>query len=410
MKKLVGVVSAAVLALGAILTVPAVAAAVPASVVTSSEFMAVQPGNSIEFVRKTFGSNGKVVDRYDGPGTASDYVTVEFPTYYDGGQVEIGFLRRTSGTWYLVSKYAYWDNSAVRTANKATAAEFNRVKQGSSIASVRSTFGSSGTITEYYDAPGTEYDGVVVQWPTASVDGWVQVYFTKRTSGTWVVDTRSAYWDIYPAPAADVVTESEFFKVKAGNSVDFARSTFGGTGTIDYYSDAPGTADDAVRIAWPVASPEGWVALDFAKSSSNVWKVDRRRVYWARSAEPTSDVATSDELAGIWLNSSLDDARAAFGTAGTIVYYGDGPGTGEDIVDVAWYTGSSTDDVFITFWKVAGEWAIVNEDEIHSPWVSITPMAEVQSRSRAAQDPADDEMVHEIPAPAVPVWDLSGRA
>ncbi|GAA1710145.1 hypothetical protein GCM10009809_03120 [Isoptericola hypogeus] len=404
MKRIIGTAVAAVLLAGAGLA-PAATAAVPSNVVTSAEFNKVAYGNSIDYVRSTFGNNGKVVDRQDPAGTAGDYVRVEFPTYYKDGTVAVEFLRRTSGTWYLVSKYASWGNRATRTADKATEAEFNKVKQGNSIDYVRSAFGTNGTIVQTFEAPGTEFDFVALEWPTASTDGWVQVLFVKSSSGTWKVETRAAYWDVAPKRTTNKATESEFNKVKPGNSIDHARSTFGTAGTIDYYYDAPGSVDDQVRLLWPTESPDGVVYADFVKTSTGTWKVERRFAYWDRVAEPTTNVATQAEYESLTVGDTLAQVRGTFGTAGTVAAYLDEPGTAEDLVDVVWYTGAGSEDVFITFMKNAwGEWSIGGADYMSGPWTGdAAPQARAFS---AGPETAEPRSSFEQEAPARPSWDL----
>ncbi|GII98090.1 hypothetical protein Slu03_04680 [Sediminihabitans luteus] len=247
---------------------------------TSSEFYSVSYGHSIDHVRKTFGNNGKVVDRYDGAGTRYDSVTLEFPTYYEEGSVRVLFGKNAKGAWVLDSKAAYWGVSATRTANKATPTEFGKLKEGHSLDYVRSTFGTAGTITYYYDRPGTKYDNVTVEWPTDSVDGAVSIDFVKSTSGVWKLDSRSAYWAIEPAQTANKATPAEFAKVQVGNSLAYAQSTFGTAGTITYYYDATGTKYDTVTIEWPTDSPYGYVSLDFKKSSAGTWKVSDSYAFW----------------------------------------------------------------------------------------------------------------------------------
>lgn len=368
MNRIISTMTAAVLATGVGLMAPAAASAVPTNVVTSSKFARVTQGNSVDYVRTTFGSNGTVLQRRDVPGTANDYVRLEFPTYYPGGTVEVEFHRRSSGTWYLVSKYALWGNSATRTTDRATESEFDRVKQGNSIAYVRSTFGTDGTITEYFDAPGNADDGVVVEWPTASSKGRVQMSFTKGASGTWKVDTRAAYWTGVPRQTADKATEAEFNQVKAGDTIQRTRGTFGTDGTIRSYYDPPGTADDAVTIAWPTPSPGGAVTIDLAKGLSGFWKVDGRRASWDRTAEPTEDLATRDEFYSVATTDSLSLARKLLGSPGTVVNYADVPGTADDLIEVAWYTGPDTGDVVIVFRNTADGWTIVDVDDMSGPW------------------------------------------
>ncbi|MEN5075004.1 hypothetical protein ABE437_14385 [Isoptericola cucumis] len=408
MKRILGAAVVAVLAAGAGLGVPAAAtAAVPSGVVTSKEFAKVAYGNSISYVRSTFGSNGKVVDRYDGPGTADDYVRVEFPTYYAAGTVEIEFLRRSSGTWYLVAKYALWGNTAKRTADKATQSEFHTVKQGNTITHARKAFGTSGTITEVYEAPGTKFDGVVLEWPTASVDGWVQVYFTKSPSGTWKVDTRSAYWAVEARRTADKATEAEFDAVRIGNSLDHARSTFGTGGTIGYSYDAPGTVDDATIIGWPTASPDGYVELELGKRSSGAWAVAARHAYWAVPAKATTNPATEaeygtlrDKLANGY-QVSLSEARGVFGSAGTVVYRGDGPGTDGDQLLVHWYTGTDGADVLMNFVVSGGTWTALTVDDIAGPWSGAAAR-----RSLSSPEPSEPAPALEREQPERPSWDL----
>ena len=404
MKRIIGTAVAAAVVVGAALVAPAVATAVPSNVVTSAEFNKVAYGNSIDYVRKTFGTNGTVVDRLDVPGTVNDSVSVEFPTYYDEGFVQVDFARRSSGAWYLVTKYAYWGVTATRTADKATEAEFAKVAQGNSIAYVRSAFGTNGTVTETYDAPGTAYDSVVVEWPTASVDGWVQVYFAKSSSGTWKVDTRSAFWGVAPKQTADKATEAEFNKVKLGNSIEYARSTFGTAGTISFYYDAPGTADDMVSIGWPTAAPDGSVDLDFVKSSSGAWKVDGRSAYWARTATPTTDLATQAEFEKLGKGSTLDEARSTFGTAGTVVATWDGPGTDSDLLVMAWYAGTEGGDVTILFGKTtAGVWTILDDADM-TP--GIWPGGATARSFSDGQESREPSAPLHQEAPARPTWDL----
>ena len=404
MKRILGTALAAVLAAGAGLVAPAAAGAVPSNVVTSAEFNKVAYGNSLDHVRQVFGSKGTVIDREDPPGYGGDYVKVDFPTYYPNGTVEVEFLRRSSGAWYLVTKYAFWANAAARTADTATLPEFNRVAQGNSIAYVRSTFGTNGTITEYYDAPGNGDDAVVVEWPTEWVDGWVQVSFVKSSSGTWTVDTRSGSWAVDPAQTADKATEAEFDRVKAGNSIDYARSTFGTAGTIGSYYDAPGTVDDAVSIAWPTESPDGLVRLDFVKSSSGAWKVESRWARWGRPATPTADVATQAEFESLAAGDTLAHVRSTFGTAGTVTSRWDGPDVHGDWLEIAWYTGADTEPVFITFMVGSAEtWAIPGVDYMWGPW----PVGEQRAKaSSQGQEPPAAGAPPGADGPVRPSWDL----
>ena len=404
MKRILGTAVAAVLAAGAGLVAPAVATAVPSNVVTSAEFNKVAYGNSIDYVRTTFGNQGKVIDREDPPGYGGDYVRVAFPTYYADGTVEVEFLRRSSGTWYLVAKYADWANRATRTADKATESEYNKVTQGNSIAYARSTFGTNGTIVESYEAPGTEYDFVVLEWPTASADGWVQALFLKSSSGVWKVDTRAAFWGVAPKQTSDKATEAEFDQVKPGNSIDHARSTFGTAGTVNYSYDGPGTADDAVWLLWPTGTPEGLVEVDFVKSSAGAWKVESRWAHWDRTAEPTEDVATRDEFSSLAVGDTLAAARSAFGTAGTVVAYEDDLGTDADVVVVNWYTGPETEDVSIAFKKnTPTEWSIVSTDDMWGPWSWLALRSATPSEAGESPVPVGPSQTK---APVRPSWDL----
>jgi len=393
MKRIISTAVAAVLAVG--LAVPAAAtAAVPSNVVTSGEYAKVAYGNSIQYVRSTFGTNGTVIDRVDVAGTKNDYVKVRFPTYYKGGSVEVEFLRRTSGTWYLVTKWAIWANSATRTADKATSAEFGRVKQGNSITFVRQTFGTAGTVIEAYEAPGTKYDYVALQWPTASADGWVEVAFVKNSSGTWKVDTRAGYFDVVAKQTADKATRAEFDKVAVGNSIDHARRTFGTTGTINYQFDAPGSASDLVWLLWPTESPDGFVNVDFAKTSAGTWKATGRWAFWAEPAEPTDDVATEAEFTRLrdrLANGqpvSLSLARSVLGSAGTIGYRADEAGTDLDRLGVAWYTGTEGAEVQLSFVVSGGTWTALTTDDIAGPW-TVRALRSTAPEAAADAGPVD---------------------
>ncbi|SDS27770.1 hypothetical protein SAMN04489860_1193 [Paraoerskovia marina] len=194
MKRYISAAVACLLALSVSAVAAPAANAVPSRIVTSSEFYSVHQGNSIAHVRARFGNNGTVTARYDTSGWKYDWVSLDFPTYYDSGWVTVDFVRNSSGTWVLDTKYAYWGLTAVQTKDKATKAEFNRVKEGNSIDYARSTFGTNGTIISYVDAPGYAYDLVTIEWPTASPYGYVLLDFGKRSSGSWKVETRSAYW------------------------------------------------------------------------------------------------------------------------------------------------------------------------------------------------------------------------
>ena len=403
MKRILGAAVVAVIAAGAGLAAPAATAAVPSDVVTSAEFKKVAYGDAISSVRSVFGTKGAVVDRYDVPGTVDDYVRVEFPTHSEGGTVEVDFLRRPSGTWYLVAKYAYWGISAYRTVDKATLSEFNKVRQGTSITDVRRIFGTNGTITEQYDAPGTKHDGVVVEWPTDSVDGWVQVYFTRSTSGTWRVDTRSAYWAVEVTPTSDTVTESEFDRVRLGSSINQARSTFGTAGTIGYFYDAPGTGDDTTIVGWPTPSPDGYVELEFTRPSSATWTVATRTAYWAIPAKVTTDVATEEEFGTLRdeLESgrtvSLTEARRVFGSSGTVVYRSGASGTAADRLAVHWYTGAEGQDVVMSFAVSGGTWTAMSVDDIQGPWSGSAARRAMSSPTTVA--PFDG-------VPERPTWEL----
>jgi hypothetical protein len=285
MKRILSAAVAAVIAVGVGVAAPTTAsAAVPSSVVTTTEFLKVAYGNSIDYVRKTFGNNGTVTYKSDKAGTAYDRVTVEFPTYEDSGFVSVDFRRKTNNTWYLYTKSAYWGVDAPWTAtnNKATQAEFAKIAVGNSIDHVRKTFGSTGTIWSYFDAPGTSYDSVTIEWPTTSEYGWVWVDFVKTSSGAWKVDTRSAYWGIDAPWSAtnNKATQAEYNKLKPGNSIDYARQTFGTSGTITSYFDAPGYSNDSVTLEWPTTSEYGYVTVDFIKNSSGAWKIETLDAYW----------------------------------------------------------------------------------------------------------------------------------
>ncbi|MFC7878610.1 hypothetical protein [Isoptericola sp. NPDC057391] len=406
MKRILSTAVAAVIAVG--LAVPVTAtAAVPSNVVTSREFAKVAYGNSIQYVRSTFGTNGTVVDRIDVAGTRNDYVKVRFPTYYKDGTVEVEFLRRTSGTWYLVAKYASWGNSAKRTADKATSAEFGKVKQGNSITYTRQTFGTAGTVVETYEAPGTEHDAVVLEWPTESTDGWVQVYFVKNSSGTWKVDTRVAFWGEDAKRTADKATRAEFDRVAIGNSIDHVRRTFGTAGTIAYYFDAPGSSSDLVWLLWPTPSPDGFLNVDFAKTSAGTWKTVGRWAAWEEPAVATDDVATEAEFTQLrdrLANGqpvTLAMARSVLGSAGTIGYRADEAGTDLDQLGVAWYTGTEGAEVQLSFVVSGGTWTALTTDHIAGPWTARALRSAAPEATTGA-GPVDRD------APERPTWEHHG--
>jgi hypothetical protein len=375
MRRTLAAAGVAVLAAGVGLVVPAWASAVPSNVVTSSEFFRVAEGNSIGFVRSVFGSDGTVTERRDLSGTTQDLLVVEFPTAAADGVVQVEFARRVSGAWYLVDKYADWRNDPARTTDKATEQEFYRVKQGNTVAYARKTFGANGTVTRYRDALGFDLDRVSVAWPTASGRGSVELQFVKNSSGDWRVATRTAYWDVPPRQTVDKATEPEFYRVASGNSLDYARRTFGTAGTVNAYEDLGGTVQDALTVEWPTASPYGAVSVDFVRNTAGVWKVDARRAFWSDPAEPTADLATEAELESIVVAVERGDVvtlvrvRETFGTAGSVIAYDDRPGTAADVLEVTWFTGARFGDVRLTFDKSrAAAWAVTSAAHVISPW------------------------------------------
>jgi len=373
MKRILGTTVAAVLAaaVGLIASVGTAtsAAADGPEVVAPSEFFGVTQGDSLDRVRGVFGTDGTVIDRKDPPGYRGDSLTVEFLTPAVDGFVEVRFLRRSSGAWYLVTKDVYWGNTATRTEDKAREAEFFQVKPGNTISYVRGTFGTDGTIAKYFDAPGNADDRVVVEWPTASVDGWVRISFTKTGAGVWKVAARAASWAVAPERTADTVTEAEFDRIRAENPIDLVRSTFGTAGTIDSYDDPPGTTGDRVTIGWPTESPEGLVQIHFDKDANGVWRVESRSAHWGRTATPTADAATQADFESLAVGRTLAIVREAFDTPGTVTSQWDGPWVAEDRLEVAWFTGPDTRDLTITFVVGrTGAWTIGDVDSITGPW------------------------------------------
>jgi hypothetical protein len=285
MKRILSAAVAALIAVGVGVVAPSTAsAAVPASAVTTAEFIKVNYGNSLDYVRKTFGANGTVTYKSDKAGTAYDSLTIEFSTADEYGYVDVNFRRNSKNAWYLYSKNGYWGVDAPWTAtnNKATQAEFAKIAVGNSIDHVRKTFGSSGTIWAYADRPGTSYDSVAIDWPTTSEYGGVTVNFVKSSSGVWKVDTRGVYWGIDAPWTAtnNKATQAEYNKLKPGNSIDYTRQTFGTSGTITSYVDAPGYAGDYVTLEWPTTSQYGYVTVDFIKNSSGAWRIEALDAYW----------------------------------------------------------------------------------------------------------------------------------
>lgn len=274
MKRILGVAAIVTLAAGVALVAPANASAVTSDVVTSPEFYKVAYGDSITHVRSTFGGNGTVVGRTDNPGTAWDGLTIEFPTAYENGVVDVHFSRLSSGRWYLDTKRAWWGSPVRRTENTATESEFYKVEPGNTISHARTTFGSDGTIVEYQDSAGTSIDMVTVAWPTPSLEGELSVEFLRTSKGVWKVRTRSVSWGVDVRRTADTAAETEADRIAPGNSLDYVRRTFGTAGTVLAYTDESGTSYDGLLVGWPTSSPDGQVSVHFDRRPSGEWRVD----------------------------------------------------------------------------------------------------------------------------------------
>ncbi|WP_084038386.1 hypothetical protein [Demequina sp. NBRC 110053] len=236
-----------------------------------SEYDAVKIGMSIADVRKKFGTAGTVTAQYQSK--SSIYADLSWPVEDEYGSVDVDF-KWSNGTYRVISKLAYWGSDIVDTANKATKAEYDKVPLGTSIADVRKTFGTAGTVTAHYQDSSTVY--AAVSWPTEDADGWVDVEF-EWSQGTYRATTKSALWTFDPVPTADTATQSEYAKVTMGMSITDVRKTFGTSGTVVYQHHGNGTL--AADVSWPTDSAYGWVNVEF-EWSNGTYRVVAKDAYW----------------------------------------------------------------------------------------------------------------------------------
>lgn len=184
MKTVIAVVTSIVLAWGSVLAVPVAANANDTPTVDYAEFAEVKIGYTLAQVGAIFDSAG--VSTYAQNGILEKRYRVAY-----GEQlltVGVTYFRR-DGVLRVISKSATWTSASNPAHDPATKTEYLAIKQGMTLAQVRSIIGSEGTrgsdlvaqYSSYEDPTPNSYYMRVYLWPqVGGVKGDVQVQFIMR--------------------------------------------------------------------------------------------------------------------------------------------------------------------------------------------------------------------------------------
>ncbi len=194
-RKLTTMFSAAMVAVALTIT-PALGASAATNppYVTKTEFGQLKFGMTRSAVASLFGTSGRTYAENE------DYILKEYRIAYGkrSYSVDLTFWVDDRGVYRMVDYSAIWTYKPNRTQDPATKTEYSKIKLGHSLAQVRATIGSAGTIWFDNHADLESQEDLHIKsflWPVSyNSYGEVQITFERNASGTYVVTDKWAFW------------------------------------------------------------------------------------------------------------------------------------------------------------------------------------------------------------------------
>lgn len=198
MKFAVRILVVIALALGSVVASPSVATANSASTVDYDEFAEVKLNYTLAQVTKIFDSAG-ITDRVDYRSLVKKYRVA-----YGAQRLDVGVsFHKWDGVWRVYSKWVHWTWDPSPTRDPATKAEFVAIKDGMTLAQVRSIIGSPGTRSADRTGAGGVWGPYAVNpstrreymWPdVGGIQGHVVVTFQKKNNVYVVTGKGGVAW------------------------------------------------------------------------------------------------------------------------------------------------------------------------------------------------------------------------